>query len=49
MKKAAGFRTIALHGYKKIDWEIVYTIITERTDDFRKSVKNVLPALEEQK
>jgi uncharacterized protein YutE (UPF0331/DUF86 family) len=35
MKKAVGFRNIAVHAYQRINWKIVYTIITSRIDDFR--------------
>ena len=35
MKKAVGFRNIAVHAYQRIDWEIVYAITAKRLDDFR--------------
>jgi uncharacterized protein YutE (UPF0331/DUF86 family) len=35
MAKAAGFRNIAVHEYKSIDWNIVFSIISSRLDDFR--------------
>ena len=35
MKKAVGFRNIAVHAYQSINWAIVYSIITRRLDDFR--------------
>jgi len=35
MKKAVGFRNIAVHAYQRIDWMIVYCIITNRLEDFR--------------
>jgi len=34
MKKAVGFRNISVHRYQNIDWSIVYSIVTERLDDF---------------
>jgi uncharacterized protein YutE (UPF0331/DUF86 family) len=34
MKKAVGFRNIAVHAYQEINWKIVYTIITTRLSDF---------------
>jgi uncharacterized protein YutE (UPF0331/DUF86 family) len=34
MKKAVGFRNIAVHAYQEITWEIVYAIITSRLEDF---------------
>ena len=35
MRKAVGFRNIAIHSYEAIDWAIVHSICTERLDDFR--------------
>lgn len=35
MAKAAGFRNIAVHEYESIDWNIVFSIISSRLDDFR--------------
>lgn len=34
MKKAVGFRNIAVHNYEAIDWEITYAIATRHLDDF---------------
>jgi uncharacterized protein YutE (UPF0331/DUF86 family) len=35
MAKAAGFRNIAVHEYESMDWDIVFSIIMTRLDDFR--------------
>jgi len=35
MKQAVGFRTLAVHNYDAIDWEIVYAICHSHLDDFR--------------
>jgi uncharacterized protein YutE (UPF0331/DUF86 family) len=35
MKKAVGFWNIAVHAYQRINWSMVYSIITTRLDDFR--------------
>lgn len=35
MRKAVGFRNIAVHGYDEIDFAIVYSIITKQIDDFQ--------------
>ena len=35
MTRAVGFRNMAVHAYREIDWDIVFSIITERLDDFR--------------
>lgn len=34
MKKAVGFRNIAIHNYEAIDWEITHLIATRHLDDF---------------
>ena len=34
MKKAVGFRNIAVHAYRRIDWNVVYALITTRLGDF---------------
>lgn len=35
MRKAVGFRNIAVHSYQAIDWDIVYAISREGLEDFR--------------
>ncbi|AJF06498.1 type VII toxin-antitoxin system HepT family RNase toxin [Geoalkalibacter subterraneus] len=42
MKNAVGFRNISVHEYQKIDWNIVYRIITEHLDDFKDFARQVL-------
>ena len=42
LKKAVGFRNIAVHQYVDIDWEIVYLIITNNLDDFKIFSKEVI-------
>ena len=34
LRKAVGFRNIAIHNYEAINWEVVYSIVTERLSDF---------------
>lgn len=41
LAKAVGFRNTAVHAYQEIDWEIVYSIITKRMDDFRAFARQV--------
>lgn len=41
LKKAVGFRNIAVHNYEKIDWEIVHRIATLHLDDFSGFAKAV--------
>lgn len=47
MKKAVGFRNVAVHGYDKIDYAIVFQIIHNKLDDFKRYaqavVKTTLP------
>jgi len=35
MKKAVGFRNIAVHNYEEIDWAIVYSIASNHLADFK--------------
>lgn len=39
---AVGFRNVAVHSYKNIDWAIVYSIITKEIGVFKEYVKQVL-------
>ncbi len=41
MKKAVGFRNVAVHAYQEINWKIVYAIITTRLADFVEFAKAV--------
>ncbi len=41
MKKAVGFRNIAVHNYQVIDWEIVYAISKNFLLDFRRFAKEI--------
>ena len=34
MKKAVGFRNIAVHNYEAIDWEITHAIASRHMNDF---------------
>ena len=34
MRRAVGFRNISVHAYRMLDWAIVYSLATERLDDF---------------
>jgi uncharacterized protein YutE (UPF0331/DUF86 family) len=42
MQKAVGFRNVAVHEYNLINWEIVFAIISNHLDDFRRYAKEVL-------
>ncbi|MEE9492628.1 MAG: DUF86 domain-containing protein [Gammaproteobacteria bacterium] len=44
MKKAVGFRNIAVHGYGKIDYEIVFQIIHKNLADFKHYAQAIVKA-----
>jgi uncharacterized protein YutE (UPF0331/DUF86 family) len=46
LKKAVGFRNIAVHNYEAIDWAIAHSICTRRLVDFSDYAKAVLAALD---
>ena len=48
LKKAVGFRNIAVHNYEQIDWAIVYSITTRHLDDFKEFARAIAIALETQ-
>jgi len=41
LTKAVGFRNVAVHAYQAIDWDIVFSIITERLQDFSDFARHV--------
>jgi uncharacterized protein YutE (UPF0331/DUF86 family) len=45
MKKAVGFRNIAVHNYLAIDWQIVHEIAHKHIEDFRAFASAVANAL----
>jgi uncharacterized protein YutE (UPF0331/DUF86 family) len=42
MKKAVGFRNLAVHNYDAINWAIVYAIATQHLDDFKAFARAVV-------
>ena len=46
MRKAVGFRNISVHAYQEIDWQIVFSIITTRMDDFKEFSRSIQVAIE---
>jgi uncharacterized protein YutE (UPF0331/DUF86 family) len=40
MRKAVGFRNLAVHSYDTIEWAVVYAIANEHLDDFRAFAKS---------
>ncbi len=41
MRKAVGFRNVAVHNYDTINWEIVFAICQKSLPDFRRFVEEV--------
>ncbi|MFW6368650.1 MAG: HepT-like ribonuclease domain-containing protein [Spirochaetota bacterium] len=39
---AAGFRNISVHDYDQVDWNIVFSLVTTRLEDFGLLVERVL-------
>ena len=46
LKKAVGFRNIAVHNYESINWEIVHSIVKFHLKDFSEFAKVVATRLE---
>jgi uncharacterized protein YutE (UPF0331/DUF86 family) len=44
LKKAVGFRNIAVHSYQEINWKVVYSIITTKLEDFVEFAKAISKA-----
>lgn len=42
LRKAVGFRNIAVHNYEAINWEIVYNICRRQLQDFRQFARCVV-------
>lgn len=45
MRKAVGFRNIAIHNYEEINWAIVYAIAKEKRIDFKQFARQILSAI----
>ena len=41
LKKAVGFRNVAVHNYEDLDYGIVFDIITRNLDDFKNYAKKI--------
>jgi uncharacterized protein YutE (UPF0331/DUF86 family) len=46
LKKAVGFRNIAVHNYEQIDWAIVHSITTRHLDDFKEFAQAITLSLD---
>ncbi len=44
MMKAVGFRNLAVHAYRQLDWAIVHAIVVNHLDDFRRFMREVVAA-----
>ena len=44
MKKAVGLRNILVHEYQKIDWSIIWAVITRHMIDFHSFVAEIQSA-----
>ena len=42
MQRSVGFRNIAVHEYRLVDWDVVYAIITKHLDDFREYARQIM-------
>ncbi len=42
LKSAVGFRNIAVHEYKEIDWKIVFSLLNNNLSDFNSFMKMIL-------
>ena len=42
MAKAVGFRNLAVHEYARIDWAVVFAILTKHLDDCRSFAEQIL-------
>ncbi|MDP3089445.1 MAG: DUF86 domain-containing protein [Nitrospira sp.] len=44
MQRMVGFRNIAIHGYSRLNLEVVHSIITKQLDDFRAFSSTIVKA-----
>jgi len=45
MKKAVGFRNIAVHNYEDVDWQIVHAIASRHINEFGEFAKAVIESM----
>jgi uncharacterized protein YutE (UPF0331/DUF86 family) len=48
MQKNVGFRNIAVHEYRLVDWDVVYSIATKHLSDFNEYARQVMNWLDHQ-
>jgi uncharacterized protein YutE (UPF0331/DUF86 family) len=49
LQKSVGFRNIAVHAYRSIDWDVVYSVITRHLKDFQDYAGEIMEWLEREK
>ena len=47
LRRAVGFRNIAVHNYEKVDWTIVHSICGKHLDDFRRFASAIAARLDQ--
>ena len=47
MSKSVGFRNTAVHAYQELDWNIIFSIVTEHLDDFRNYARQIYVLIDE--
>ncbi|MGB5744168.1 MAG: DUF86 domain-containing protein [Sedimenticolaceae bacterium] len=47
LRRAVGFRNIAVHNYQKVDWTIVHSICDKHPDDFRRFASAIAVRLDQ--
>jgi uncharacterized protein YutE (UPF0331/DUF86 family) len=45
MRKAVGFRNLAVHSYDQVDWQIVHSIATTHLTDFEDFARSIARAM----
>lgn len=48
LKKAVGFRNIAIHSYQAVDWQIVHAIASRNLNDFSEFAKSIIGFMDKQ-
>lgn len=48
LRKAVGFRNVAVHNYDEVEWAIVYAIATRHQQDFKTFASQIIAYIEQQ-
>jgi len=46
LRNVVGFRSIAVHNYQDLNWDIVYAIAHEKLADFKKFAQQIIDIIE---